>query len=232
MHLENHSSKSSPLLTFPFYNTSCVSLISFFNIFSNTLLPVSSGYVHPRPITAVNHKVEQCWRRFCHIFAFVSQPDPHSGGWEIQGMSDIFLIILTTEESICRGMFLTGFWGVRPQGWMWVYPHVCISKWWIKVDFYSCDDLTISPLKWGRTLLHTCMWEKRRVCLDGVIISLSNLERKKIQCVCVRISWCGSKYMQSVRWGVWTFSVYCVCMNPSKKYMGECVCVCVHMLLC
>lgn len=58
--LENHSSKSPPLLTFLFYNTSCVSLISFSNIFSNTLLPVSSGYVHPRPITAVNHKGKHC----------------------------------------------------------------------------------------------------------------------------------------------------------------------------
>lgn len=37
------------------------------------------------------------------------QPDPHSGSWKIQGMSDIFLIAMTTEESICRGMFLTAF---------------------------------------------------------------------------------------------------------------------------
>ena len=110
MNLEVHSSKSPPLLTFVFYNTSCVSLISFFNIFSNILLPLSSGYVHPRPITAVNHKGKPCWRGFCHIFAFVSQPDPRSGRWEIQGISNIFLITMTTEESICRHMFLTGFW--------------------------------------------------------------------------------------------------------------------------
>lgn len=30
-------------------------------------------------------------------------------GGEIQGMSDIFLITMTTEESICRGMSLAGF---------------------------------------------------------------------------------------------------------------------------
>lgn len=121
--LEKHSSKSPPLLTFLFYNTSCVSLISFSNIFSNTLLPVSSGYVHPRPITAVNHKGKHCWRKLCRIFAFVSQSDTRIGGCETRGISDIFLVALTTDESICRGMFLTGF------GWIWVSPHVCISKW-------------------------------------------------------------------------------------------------------
>lgn len=39
----------------------------------------------------------------------MSEPEPHSGRWEIQGMSDIFLIALTTAKSICRGMFLAGF---------------------------------------------------------------------------------------------------------------------------
>lgn len=34
------------------------------------------------------------------------QPGRRSGG---KGISDIFLITMTTEESICRGMFLTGF---------------------------------------------------------------------------------------------------------------------------
>lgn len=85
MDLENHSSKSPPLLTFLFYNTSCVSLISFSNIFSNTLLPLSSGYVHPRPITAVNHKGKHWWRKLYRIFAFVSQSDTGTGGCEIRG---------------------------------------------------------------------------------------------------------------------------------------------------
>lgn len=121
--LENHSSKSPPLLTFLFYNTSCVSLISFSNIFWNTLLPVSSSYVHPRPITAVNHKGKHCWRKLCRIFAFVSQSDTRIGGCEIRRILGVFLVSLTTDESICRSMFLTGF------GWIWVFPHVCLSKW-------------------------------------------------------------------------------------------------------
>lgn len=147
--LENHLSKSPPLLTFLFYNTSCVSLISFSNIFSNTLLPVSSGYVHPRPITAVNHKGKHCWRKLCGIFAFVSQSDTRIGGCEIKGISDVFLSHWQQMNQYAEACF----WLVLDE---FESSHMFASQ----NDFYLCIDLSILPLEWGWILLYLLAWKR------------------------------------------------------------------------
>lgn len=140
---------------------------------------MSSGYVHPRPITAVNRKGKQCWRRFCHVFAFVSQPDPHSGWWETEGMSR-HLSNRIDNRGINMQRHVSGrFLEVRLYGWMLVHPHVFISKWWIKADFYLCTDLTISPLQWGWIFLNACMWEKGRGSNDHSTVWL----KKNQMCV-------------------------------------------------
>lgn len=153
---------------------------------------MSSGYVHPGPITAVNHKGKQCRRRFCHIFAFVSQPDPHSGRWEHTG-NVRHLSNRIDNRGINMQRHVSGrFWGVRLYGWMWVHPHACISKRWIKADFCLCNDLTISPSEWGWILLDACMREgkkkRRRGCwTEWSFHCVAKKEKRKIKCVWTHI---------------------------------------------
>lgn len=45
---------------------------------------------------------------------------------------------------------------------MWLNPHVCISKWWSKVDFCLYSDLIISPLEKGWIPPYACVWGKSK----------------------------------------------------------------------
>lgn len=139
-----------------------------------------SGYVHPRPITALNHKGKHCRGKLWCIFAFVSQSGIHTGGFEMRGRSVIFLIALTNRNNMQR----------HASDWFWVNssPHVCISKWLFKVDIYLCNDPSIAPLEWGWILLYLLV-RRSRTADDSFEWLRGGIK------MCEHIPWCGSRHV-------------------------------------
>lgn len=96
-------------------------------------------------------------------------------GGNIQGMSDIFLIALTTEESICRGMFLAGFGE-------YVYMGECESTHMLasrngesRLTSAYATTLPFHPrneVEYCSTLACEKEKKKKKRLLDGVIIPL------------------------------------------------------------
>lgn len=112
--------------------------------------------------------------------------------WEMQKMSDIFLIILATEESICRGMFLTGFW-----------EYVYMYK-WSSTDMFASRNGEARPTSTYTMTLPFHSWnevefsatlaceEKKNWLnrMEGQFYWVCKFKKKKSN-VCGHISWCG-----------------------------------------
>lgn len=156
---------------------------------------MSSGCVHPGPITAVNHKGK---RLLSYICLCVPARPPR---WPAEHAGNIRYL---PSRAGCRGINMQRhapdtFLAVCLYGWIWVHPHVCISKWWSQADLCLCSDLNVSPFGMRLNLVLN-VHEKKYIYKKYIYgylgwISLNIPERIKKSKVCPRISFCGCKYV-------------------------------------